>query len=104
MNRSVIEQDLIIEGNISSKQGEIEIKGRVTGDLDANTVEIRPGGQVQGAIQAEIVRIEGSHAGTISCGDLVLDAEADVKADVTARTLVSEKGARLNGKVQITGA
>lgn len=104
MTRSVIEEDLTIEGNITSKEGEIEVKGRVMGDMAARSVDIHPGGRVEGAIEAETVRIQGGQSGRIKCGELSLDKDADVKADVAARTLISEKGAKLAGTVQITGS
>jgi cytoskeletal protein CcmA (bactofilin family) len=103
MTRSVIEEDLTIEGNVTSKEGEIDVKGKVTGDVDARAVDVHPGGRVDGAISAEAVTIQGAQSGRIKCTELSLVKTADVKADVAARTLVSEKGARLVGKVQITG-
>ncbi|MDI3336512.1 polymer-forming cytoskeletal protein [Defluviimonas aestuarii] len=103
MTRSVIEEDLTIEGNITSKEGEIDVKGKVTGDVDARAVDIHPSGRVDGAISAETVNIQGVQSGRIKCTELSLEKSSDVKAEVTARTLISEKGARLVGKVQISG-
>jgi cytoskeletal protein CcmA (bactofilin family) len=96
MTRSVIEEDLTIEGNIASEGGDIEVKGRVT-------VDVHVGGEVQGAVTAETVKVQGRQSGRIQCTELSLEKNAEVKADVTAQTLISEKGARLVGKVQITG-
>lgn len=103
MTRSVIEEDLTIEGNVTSKEGEVDVKGKVAGDVEARAVDVHPGGRVDGAIAAETVTIQGAQSGRIKCTELSLVKSADVKADVTARTLISEKGARLVGKVQITG-
>ncbi|MGB3313999.1 MAG: polymer-forming cytoskeletal protein [Albidovulum sp.] len=103
MTRSVIEEDLNIEGNVTSKDGEVDVKGKVTGDVEARAVDVHPGGRVDGAISAETVTVQGAQSGRIKCTELSLVKTADVKADVTARTLISEKGARLVGKVQITG-
>lgn len=103
MTRSVIEEDLVIDGNITSQDGDIEVKGRVTGDITARSVDVHANGSVQGAIAADTVRIGGRQSGRIKCDELSLDKSAEVKADITAQTLTSEKGARLVGKVQITG-
>ncbi|MEZ5778962.1 MAG: polymer-forming cytoskeletal protein [Paracoccaceae bacterium] len=103
MTRSVIEQDLTVDGNVTSKEGDIEVKGRVTGDIVSRSVDVHVSGQVQGAITADLVTIQGRHSGRIECSELSLQKEAEVKADVKAQTLSSEKGARLVGKVQITG-
>lgn len=103
MTRSVIEEDLVIDGNVTSPDGDIEVKGRVTGDITARSVDVHANGSVQGAIAAATVRIGGRQSGRIKCDALSLDKSAEVKADITAQTLTSEKGARLVGKVQITG-
>lgn len=103
MTRSVIEQDLTVDGNVTSKDGDIEVKGRVTGDISSRSVDVLPSGQVDGAITADHVTIQGRHSGRIECSELSLQQEAEVKADVKAKTLSSEKGARLVGKVEITG-
>ncbi len=103
MTRSVIEEDLTIEGNIASKDGDVDVKGRVTGDIASRSVDVHVGGRVDGAIEADTVKIQGAQSGRIKCAELSLEANAEVKADVTAQTLISEKGARLVGKVQITG-
>ncbi|MGB8621853.1 MAG: polymer-forming cytoskeletal protein [Paracoccaceae bacterium] len=103
MSNSVIEEDLVVDGNIVSKEGNVDVKGRVTGDITAQSVGVLPSGQVQGAVSAETVKIEGKQAGQIRCDELALLGSAEVKADVTAKTMSSEKGARLVGKVEITG-
>ncbi|MFN6952414.1 MAG: polymer-forming cytoskeletal protein [Albidovulum sp.] len=103
MTKSVIEEDLTIDGNVVSKDGDIEVKGKVTGDITSKSVDVSVAGQVQGVITAEVVTIRGKHSGQISCSELALEKNAEVTADVKAQTLSSEKGARLVGKVQITG-
>lgn len=102
MSRTVIEEDLSIDGNVRSEEGDILVKGRITGDVTARTVEINPGGEVTGAITADAVTIHGRQSGRIKCDELALQKDAEVKADVVAKTMSSEKGARLVGKVQIT--
>lgn len=103
MTRSVIEEDLAIDGNITTADGDVEVKGRVTGDITARSVDVQASGSVQGAIAADTVRIGGRQSGRIKCAELSLEQNAEVKSDVTAQTLTSERGARLIGKVQITG-
>ncbi len=103
MTKSVIEEDLIIDGNITSEDGDIEVKGRVNGDIAGKSVAVHSHGEVTGALVAGAVRIQGRHTGRIDCTELALEKNAEVKADVKAQTLSSEKGARLVGKVQITG-
>ncbi|GAB4386333.1 bactofilin family protein [Albidovulum sp.] len=104
MTRSVIEEDLTIDGNIVSDKGEIEVKGKVNGDIASREVDVLPSGMVEGAIVAEAVKVQGRHTGRIECSELVLQKDAEVKADVRAKRMSSEIGARLVGKVQITGS
>jgi cytoskeletal protein CcmA (bactofilin family) len=103
MSQSVIEEDLTIDGNITSDGGDVHVKGSVTGDITARAVDVHTTGQVKGAIEADQVKIQGKQSGRIKCAELALEKLAEVKSDVTAQTLSSEKGARLIGKVQITG-
>jgi cytoskeletal protein CcmA (bactofilin family) len=103
MSRTVIEEDLTIDGNLTSEDGDLTVKGRVTGDITARSIDVHATGQVNGAISAADVIIQGKQSGRIKCVELSLQKDAEVKADVIAQTLSSEKGARLVGKVQITG-
>jgi cytoskeletal protein CcmA (bactofilin family) len=103
MSRTEISEDLTIDGNITSDGGEVTVKGSVNGDVSARSVDIQAAGQVNGAITADMVTITGRQSGRIKCSELALQKNAEVKADVTAQTMSSEKGARLVGRVQITG-
>jgi len=103
MPHSVIEEDLTIDGNIVSAGGDVNVKGTVNGDITARSVDVAVTGQVKGAIEADMVKVQGKQSGRIKCSELALERQAEVKSDVTAQTLSSEKGARLIGKVQITG-
>ena len=103
MTKSIIEEDLSIDGNITAKDGDIDVKGKVKGDINARSVSVLVTGQVNGAITAQSVTLQGKHSGSIDCTELSLEKSADVKADAKAQTLTSEKGARIVGKLQITG-
>ncbi|MBT8474686.1 MAG: polymer-forming cytoskeletal protein [Alphaproteobacteria bacterium] len=100
---SLISDDLTIEGDIEVKSGKLVVAGKVDGNITADSVEVREGGAVQGAVKAENVNIQGKHSGKIDCTELSLNARSDVRSDVTAKSMTSEKGAKLVGKVQITG-
>ena len=98
MAESLISQDLKVEGSIEAGQGTVVVAGEVVGDIKAGSVQINGGGNVNGAITAETVQIQGSQAGKVSCSELNLSASADVKSDVQAKSMISEKGAKLRGK------
>lgn len=101
--KSVIEEDLNIEGNVNSKDGSVEVKGKVVGDVSAASVELHQNGRVDGNLTASSVSIEGSYEGTLKCDDLRVAATSNIKGDVSARTMTTESGAIFGGKVNITG-
>ena len=103
MSRTVIEEDLTIDGNLTAEGGEVTVKGRVTGDVTARSVDVAAAGQVTGAITADSVTIQGRQSGRIKCAELSLQKDAEGKADVAAQRGSAEKGAGVVGKVQISG-
>ncbi|WP_377189235.1 bactofilin family protein [Ruegeria meonggei] len=103
MSSSRIEVDLTIEGNVSSSGGGVEVNGRVVGDVSAETITVQLSGSVDGALSAKKVMVEGKHKGRLNCDDLKLASTSQVHADVVAKTMTTESGAKVVGKVKITG-
>lgn len=103
MSDTIIESDLTVDGNMKSPEGTVNVKGKVKGDIAAKKVDVALGGQVDGAVDAELVSIEGTQSGSVTCGELSLGTTSHVKSKVTAKTMVSERGAKLVGEVKITG-
>ncbi len=104
MTSSIIEEDLTIEGNIKSSDGSVEVRGKLIGDLSAQSVVVQAGGLVDGAVSAKNVSVEGKHTGKLDCDDLKLASTSEIQADVTARTMTTESGAKIAGTVKISGA
>lgn len=103
MANSIIEKDLIIDGNVSSSEGGIEIKGKVTGDITADAVFVQAGGSTKGTLSAKSITIEGTHSGNLQCDDLTLGTTSIVDANVHAKTMAAESGVKMNGKIKVTG-
>ncbi|WP_170406572.1 bactofilin family protein [Ruegeria arenilitoris] len=103
MASSIVEVDLTIEGNVRSEGGSVDVNGHIVGDVSADTITVQLGGSVDGALSAKKITIEGKHNGSLSCDDLKLTSSSQVQSDVVARTLATESGARVVGKVKITG-
>jgi cytoskeletal protein CcmA (bactofilin family) len=103
MSNSFISEDLVITGNIKSASG-IEIKGSVIGDIEAISVEIGTSGSVDGNVSAKSADIHGSMKGGLSTVSVTIHSKAVVKANITAEEMASENGARIAGKIDITGA
>ena len=100
---SVIEEDLTLEGDIKSNEGTVEVKGKVVGNVAAASIVLHQSGNIDGAVTARSVSLEGSYQGTLKCDDLRVAATSNVKGDVSARVMMTESGAILVGKVNITG-
>lgn len=103
MPSSFIAEDLTLEGDIKSDEGSIEIEGNVIGNVTARSIVIRVGGSVRGALSAMTVIIEGKHAGKLNCDDLKLSSTARWQGEIMAKTMTSETGAEIEGKIHIAG-
>ena len=103
MAATVIQEDLVVQGNLVAKDGAVSISGRVTGDIDARSVEILSPGIVKGGVNAEEVKIAGLLEGSLKCGALALEEKSELKADVTAGTMKMSSGAKISGRVEARG-
>ncbi len=103
MSKTIIAEDLTITGDLSSSATTVDIAGKVTGDINAKAVDILVGGTVQGNVKATSAQVRGTLSGTLKADDVELHTDARVEADVTAKQLESHKGARLKGKIAISG-
>lgn len=103
MPSSIIEEDLTIKGNISSSEGSVDIKGCVVGDVSAETITVHVSGSVDGAMSAKKITVEGKHNGSLSCDYLKLASSSHVEADVAAKEMETESGAKVKGKFDISG-
>lgn len=99
-NLSIIDNDLILDGNISSK-GSLVIRGKVQGNLvgeqvviaeegsvfaDAEVSSLTIGGVFEGKIRASkelIILSTGSCTGTVHCSNLTVESGGLLNAGVT---------------------
>ena len=81
----------------------LKAQGLMASDITAKAVDVADGGQVDGTVSADNVSIKGRQSGSVKCKELALGSSSEVKSKVTAQTMMSEKGARLVGEVQISG-
>lgn len=95
--RSIFSADLKITGDVRSS-GNIEILGEVEGTVQAHGLTIGGDGWMSGDISAETVEIKGRQAGQIACKDITLRAAAQVTASISYSSLVIESGAQIEGR------
>ena len=95
--RSVIAQDIVIEGNIVS-QGILEFGGQITGDITADAVVLTSTARVRGRVQARQLTIEGELQGAASALNVNIKTGALVKANFAYETLEVASGAQVVGE------
>lgn len=96
---SIISADLQITGNLKSN-GDIQIDGRIDGDVNSKSLTIGEGAEVNGTILCERVRVCGKVSGEIKATSVVLARSAKVDGDIAHKNLEIEAGATLEGGVR----
>jgi len=95
---SIIGSDVSIKGDVTTL-GEIQLDGKVEGDLHSSSLTIGEQGSVQGIITAEEVVVKGSVTGQIKGRNIRLEKTAKVKGDLFHETLSVEAGAFIEGNL-----
>jgi cytoskeletal protein CcmA (bactofilin family) len=95
--RSVIAEDIVIEGNIVSR-GILEFGGQITGDITADAVVITATARVRGRVRARQLTIEGELQGAASALNVNIKNGARVKANFAYETLEVASGAQVVGE------
>ena len=83
-------------GNMESK-GEIQIDGKLEGDVNCAKLSIGDGGHVQGNVTVETALVRGRVDGQIKAKKITLTRSARVVGDIIHETLTIEPGAHLEG-------
>lgn len=93
---SIIGPDVRIVGDIIT-EGEMQVDGRVEGDITCKTLMVGPGGHIVGEIKAERVRIHGEVSGKLSADQITIGRTARVTGDIQHDSLEIESGAQVEG-------
>lgn len=103
MRNAVIGEDLTIEGDVIAKESRVEVMGLITGDLTAQAVEVLENGRITGTVSAQEVAVRGTLTGNVTCSEISLYETARVELNITTKHMTSVKGARISGKLQVSG-
>lgn len=97
-----IRQGSIISGNMTSKQS-IRVDGNITGDLlSEEKIIVGSHGEIGGNLTGSDITVEGFVNGdVISKGFLHIAKTARIYGKIYAKEISIEKGAELNGKVNV---
>lgn len=96
---SLMSTDLHIKGNIRTS-GDIQIEGKVEGDIRAHLLTIGEGATVKGEVIADDVVINGHIDGCVRGLKVRLTSTARVTGDIIHKTIAIESGAHFEGSVQ----
>lgn len=93
---SIISTDMRITGNIVT-DGEVQVDGKVDGDIKCRVLVIGPPGAITGEVDAEVARIHGVMSGQLRAKSIFLANTARMIGDVTHESLAIEPGAVMDG-------
>lgn len=93
---SILGMDIQIEGQLDSK-GDIQLDGRVYGNINSVSLTIGEKAHIKGDISAGDVIIYGRVSGNIRSGKVRLMSSARVEGDIFYSTLAVDSGACLDG-------
>jgi cytoskeletal protein CcmA (bactofilin family) len=78
---SIVSADAAVTGNISS-DGDIQIEGRVTGDVACKRMTLGTAATVEGRIECDTVHVYGAVNGEIDAETVVVSATAKIAGDI----------------------
>jgi cytoskeletal protein CcmA (bactofilin family) len=96
---SIIGSDVVITGNIVT-QGEIQLDGKVEGDIRSSALTIGESGIVVGSVSASEVIIKGTVKGQINARSIRLEKTSKVTGDLIHESLSIEAGAFIEGSLK----
>ncbi len=100
---SIVSEGLHISGNLFS-DGDLQIDGRIEGDIQGRNVTVGATGTVMGKISADEAIVSGSVSGEIRARSIQLTRTAKVQSDLTQETLTIEAGALFEGTCRRAGS
>ena len=93
---SLISADMVINGTLSST-GDIQIDGRIEGDVRSVGLVIGEKAEIHGEVYAEEVTVRGKVVGRIRARKVLLAATSHVEGDILHEAFAVESGAFFEG-------
>lgn len=95
---SVLGPDLSIRGDLTASS-DLQIDGKVEGDITCSALVLGEQGVVLGVIRAETARLAGTAKGSVQAASLVIQRTARIEGDVSYGVITVEEGAIIDGKL-----
>jgi len=99
---SIIGGDVTITGNVEASI-DLHIDGRIEGDLACAALVQGPDSAIKGHVTAKSARIGGLIEGSITAGQLTVEATARITGDVTYETISIATGGQVDGRMNHMG-
>ncbi|MEM5478922.1 polymer-forming cytoskeletal protein [Pseudoalteromonas fuliginea] len=96
---SIISQDVRLTGTLVS-QGEVQLDGRIDGDIKVKHLVIGSTGIIEGMVEAQNVIVKGKVIGSINASEVNVKSGAHVHGDVFHDTLSIDAGAIIEGSLK----
>ncbi|WP_213608706.1 polymer-forming cytoskeletal protein [Pseudoalteromonas sp.] len=96
---SIISNDVRITGSLVS-QGEVQLDGRIDGDIKAEHLVIGSSGIVEGVVEASSVVVKGKIIGSLNASEVKIENNAHVLGDIFHDTLSIEAGSIIEGSLK----
>ncbi|MGP4932952.1 polymer-forming cytoskeletal protein [Pseudoalteromonas sp. HL-AS2] len=96
---SIISEDMRLTGSVIS-QGEVQLDGRIDGDIKATHLVIGTTGVVEGIVEATSVIVKGKIIGSLNASEVNIKNNAHVHGDIFHDTLSIEAGAIIEGNLK----
>ena len=93
---SIISADLVVNGTLISA-GDIQIDGRVEGDVRSAGLVIGDKAEIRGEIYAEDVTVRGKVVGRIRASKILLASTSHVEGDILHEAFAVESGSFFEG-------
>jgi cytoskeletal protein CcmA (bactofilin family) len=93
---SIISADLVVQGTLTST-GDIQIDGKVEGNVRSDGLVIGDKACIEGDVVAEDVTVRGRVRGSIRARKILLAATCHVEGDILHETFAVETGAFFEG-------
>ncbi len=96
---SILANSFSLKGSITCK-GELQIDGRINGNINGEKVILGPDSSMDGTLNADEIIISGKFKGKIKGKSIRLDSGASVDAEISYEVLAIEDGSSVNGVVK----
>ena len=103
LSLSVVGEGMNFDGEIKTS-GDLQVDGTVKGTIKATDIVIGLAGKIEGTIECESLKINGTFSGDAETGNLTVCSEGRVDGKVLYRDISVEHGGLITGEVKLNSS